>query len=175
MNSLVVSINGQHVLNMLYQRSGMYWKELCREFDAVDENLMPLVWCLQSLDDADLVTVDNLEATEYSKFFEYCTSPRYELRETCRIRASSRWRKVSYALATDFTRHSYPNRQNDDLRYTLSVTPMFGAPSRLAKQMDVFVAMPFAAELEPVFTKHILPIVEATPFVWPSNGHFLCK
>lgn len=155
-------LNGHQVLQLLYTRSGMNWLELCAEFGFEDPNAMQLLWCMETLADANLITADGVEQESLSHFLHDCLS-HYSGSEQqkVKIRASTYWRRIQAALLTRFdSTRIGPLKGEEILPYSMNVQPVFGPPTSLSRQMEVFVAMPFEKALEPVYKDHIKKVAE---------------
>ena len=79
---------------------------------------------------------------------------------------ADRWREIQAALDMSLTQAVKLNPQS------LIVEPFFGAADHLAQQLDVFVAMPFAPELTPVWADHIRAVTHSLDLVAARGDDF---
>lgn len=147
------NLNGHHVLQLLYSRSGMSWRQLSSEFGFEDVNAMPLLWCMHALADVDLITVDGVSKDDLPDFLQNCLRDYIGKLDQNKIRASNHWRHLQATLfgAFDDMPHSRPEL-DAPLPYSMSISPVFGPPTGLTAVMQVFVAMPFDKALDAVYT-----------------------
>lgn len=162
------NLTGHHLLNLLYSKSGVCWLDLCEEYGSYTTNFMELLWCLEALAEAEFVTVDGIGNDSVRDFLHECLYENPDNAATKKlIRVSSKWRHVQQALTTHYAdSFRYYRKNGEKVEYSMTVKPAFGCPVELQKQMDVFVAMPFAEEMKPIYTNHIYKSV--------TSGGFSC-
>jgi hypothetical protein len=136
--------NGALILYLL--RENKTWEELCSRYAYVDPaqlmnntNTMMLLAKLREMRELELLRFDEEETGEGKK-------PVGEIKDTglwSKIRVS--FGGMSLSEAVMLSRHSTG----------MAVNPVFGRPHQPDEEIDVFVLMPFKAELEKVYTNHI--------------------
>ena len=151
-----LDLDADKVLQLLLDNSGLSWSELCSECgfqpDARHPGPMQLYNCLWALADAGLVDFDG--------------SPKEDLMESLRnvlrgddnpskFRASESWIKIQMVLNERFMGAN--RSRNAD---SILVHPVFGKPSELPKQTDIFVLMPFAESIKAVYDDHIRSVAD---------------
>jgi hypothetical protein len=70
-----------------------------------------------------------------------------------RITVTSKWLQVQAALNMSVVQLAELSRQG-----AMIVRPLFGAPRRAEPSPDLFVLMPFAGDLKPIYSDHILKV-----------------
>lgn len=97
---------------------------------------------LRDLQAAELVEIDDrLQADPYAP-------------PDGHIRLGRRWKEVQAALGLSLSKNAALEESD-----SMVVAPIFGTPRKQARR-DVFVIMPFTAELQPVYADHVRPVVE---------------
>jgi hypothetical protein len=156
-----IDIDGNIVLQVLLDHSGLAWPDLCRALgfkpNAPHPGPMALYSCLVALHEAGLVTADDIPDSMFRSFLQPFIRRRKRPRaETeTKIRASESWRKIQMALEMRFLGVRRPSTT------PMTVYPNFGAPLELRKAADVFVAMPFSEQFLAVYLGCVKPCVEA--------------
>jgi len=143
-------INNCLTLLLIRDGKAITWADLCRVWDLDPEQFHTghsiLAEQLENLRDAGLV--------------EYQLIPgRYYLEAPFidgEIRVSELWRKIQFAL-----RLSLKQLAALDPDHSAVVRPYWGKPPDMAKHYDVFVVMPFAEALRPVYEDHIKQVVSS--------------
>ena len=133
-------ITGRTVLRFLVDRSGARWRDLCEEFDGWD---MRLIWCLESLCEAGLISVDGVDDSAVVRFLYDCLNGLVREEDQPRIRASSSWRKLEVVLYSNF-------RDQNASPFQIWVSPWFGAPQPM-QSMPIFVAHPFSEPFDSIY------------------------
>jgi hypothetical protein len=125
---------------------------------------MVLLTCLWELADAGLITIDGFHNSndslhdilhQQAEFGIYDDMDKSALRK---IRASNQYIRTQRALGLDVSGHTQKPFYND--LFQTAIIPVFGEPNDLPIQADVFVLMPFVAEMTPIYRDHIVPLVE---------------
>lgn len=133
-------------LTLLLLRESKTWEELCGRYAYADPtqlktntNTMTVLNKLFDLRELGLISFEDEETGDGKK-------PVGEIRET------GLWSKIRVAFggmslseAAMLSRHSKG----------MAVAPVFGRPRQPEEKIDVFVLMPFNAEMEKVYTNHI--------------------
>jgi hypothetical protein len=150
-------VNSERILQILLDRSGATWNTLFKELgiplDAPGSVCMDVYNHLYFLADAGLIRVDGADDGNEAKRLHYMISG---LRSSnAKIRASDNYLKIKRALQAHCRGASLEDR------FTLTVSPLFGSPSNLSKQTDVFVLMPFSDNFRPIYTDHIVPAINS--------------
>lgn len=136
--------NGALILLLLRQFNT--WKELCQRYEYADPldlslntTTITLLNKLREMRDLGLIAFEEEPADEGTK-------PAGEIKDT------GLWSKIRVSLggmslsdAAKLSRHSKG----------MTMTPVFGRPHRPPEEIDVFVLMPFDADMEDVYTRHI--------------------
>jgi hypothetical protein len=164
-------LTGINVLQTLVSNSGMRWTDLCDEFaDDHDErdHFMALVYCLESLAEADLISEDGVAKEDIADFLytECLLEEEAENATIPFIRGSSSWRKTDFALHHDFRRN--PSGRPQEESFQLTIFPWFGMPRQIEKSMDVFIAAPFSAQFDAIALTHVTPSI--TALGWTCGG-----
>jgi hypothetical protein len=149
-------LSGKKILELLYKNSGMTWLELCEHFGARSSNYMPLYFCMQSVAEFGLVSVDGLDTAALPSYFQQCLSA-FGDKKWKTIRVSEAWRKLEYTLHHKFDYSGNP--YSDNSKASMQVSPMWGKPGRWGSQeSEIFVLMPFRTELNPLFDDVLKPV-----------------
>jgi hypothetical protein len=149
-------ICGETVLQILMDKAGVSFEDLCREFGASPESasggLMEMYYCLTALNEVGFITVDGIgdDEQEIDDFIDHAVRTKSHGEK---IRASDKWMKVQSALHASYSHWSYRMPA-----YEVTVTPFFGQPNDQSVYPEVFVLMPFTDELKPVYTDYIVPV-----------------
>jgi hypothetical protein len=117
------------------------WDALAGEFECGprqnDPFLYKLVNLLDALEQSGLVVVETWSAGGESRL------------PSGRVELSARWPKIQSALDLSLTELTKMTSES------MIVTPYFEKPKELDTSWDLFVIMPFSAELQPVYDDHI--------------------
>lgn len=150
-----IDVDGNAVLRVLAERSGLTWSELCDELGLgqVRAGFMDLLWCLMDLARLGLISIDGVDSKEIEYVIE---GDLEEGHAKSKIRASKWWHDIEMVLTK-----RYLGARRGHASQPVVVTPLFGSPLNLPQQMDVFVIMPFSEAMLPLYTEHILPVAES--------------
>jgi hypothetical protein len=160
----LIDITGNKVILALYEHSGLSWVELCNSlgFDTNDGARMGLYFCLISLFEAGLITVDEIEESEFFEFIKMALSKKDEGQI---IRTSDKWRKIQMALHMKYHVGSAFQPESMTSKYSMTVYPQFGTPPISTFHTDIFVVMPFSNQFLPIYTDHIAQIGQDLGFI----------
>jgi hypothetical protein len=146
-------LTGELVLRTLDAHSGLRWPELVKALglEHVPPGTMQLWNCLHDLNAAELISVDGMQPTDFLEriFHDPATV------HTAKIRTSARWHSAQMALTRSYLGAPKPNPE-----FSMVTNPIFGRPTKLIEQMDIFVLMPFSERLAPVFTNHLTKVAK---------------
>ena len=137
------------VLKLIRDRIANDWASLCREFrmdpDQYHTGHSMLWGSLTRLREAGLVQFDDIK--DFYPHIEELTRMRLEIGPT--------WERVQTALGISLTRLA--ELESAEI---MAVKPFFGKPTTPAIESDIFVLMPFAKELIPVYQDHIAEVAK---------------
>lgn len=151
-----IEISGARILHVLMEQSGATVDELCAELGFGRQSrgpmLMDLINHLWMLADSDLIRLDGINQENTRAVLDDELGISRQKAQGLKIRASETWIKIQAALDGKL-RGSSPSN------YTTQIAPMFGVPTKLREQTDVFVVMPFSDAMRPIYDDHILPAI----------------
>lgn len=154
-----IDITGENILTGLSAACGMTWPQLSKYIrpSKLGADEMGLINCLYGLAQEDLVSFDNLPTNlpeggwHRDRFVDAVHY--YMGHHEIVMRASNAWREKEMALKMCWNgnRGGMPRHE----KYIYHCEPVFKMPRADVPQWEVFVAMPFRKELEPVYRDHI--------------------
>jgi hypothetical protein len=101
-----------------------------------------------------LTLLRTLEGLKRAGIISFDTDDRFGLYEGDSIkgpiRLTSSWQHIQSGLNISLVELAKQSRPG-----SMTIRPLFGRPSSQGSQIDLFVLMPFAPELKPVFDDHI--------------------
>ena len=150
-------ICGEMVLQILIDKTGRSFEELCDDFgmppNSASHGLMELYYCLLALNEVGLITVDGYGDNKEAIYALIQRGVRSHT-DGEKIRASDKWGRIRAAL-----NEGHPPRDRIS-PYSMNVTPFFGQPEPMPSPPRLFVLMPFTDELKPIYAEHIIPVAK---------------